>query len=377
MVLIGMEKPLSWSITNAKSSHLGGYFDLFLTEESQELIRNVESDCLVANTVDTAFPVTVNHEEYENSYVSSLYTAFVSYAHQEVKKVPNCLLKMFLKALIFGFDRIFKYIRINQVVQINNWMLSTNLYLKSSYDDLDVLTTQVLALFPEHKILFRSLNQYTNASIIKSLNDAGYIPIPTRQVYLFDPKRNNFCEKYNNKADAKLAARKGYTVVDHDSFQQSDFSRIEALYNKLYLDKYSQHNPAFKSRILAYWHQTNSIQYYGLRNQSGQLDAVVGIFEKNGVLTAPIVGYDTAVPQKEGLYRQLMSIVIQKSIMENKLLNLSSGASDFKQLRGGVPEIEFAMIYIKNQALYTRWIIMLISKILNFLGVFIMKRYKL
>ncbi len=369
--------PLSWSITKTKVSQLGSYFDLFLTGNSQSLIRNVETDCWVVSTMRAAFPVSINNDEYENAYVCSLYTAFIPYAYQEVEKVPNFLLKIFLRGIIFLFNHILKIIKINRVVQINNWMLSTNLYLKDRYDDLDELTTQVLSVFPDHYILFRSLNKYTNEPIIERLKDVGYVPIPTRQVYLFDPKKNNFKDKYNNKLDAKLVSRKGYILVEHDSFQQSDFGRIGSLYNKLYLDKHSQHNPAFTSRILAYWHKTNSIQYYGLRNQSGQLDGFIGIFEKNGVLTAPIVGYDTALPQKEGLYRQLMSIVIQKSIMENKLLNLSSGASGFKRLRGGVPEIEFAMIYVKNQAFYARWTIMLISTILHRLGIFIMRRYML
>lgn len=67
-----------------------------------------------------------------------------------------------------------------------------------------------------------------------------------------------------------------------------------------------------------------------------------------GLITAPIVGYDTRLPGKEGLYRMLTALCIEEAARRRWVLNFSSGASHFKRLRGGAPEIEYSMVYVRH-----------------------------
>lgn len=63
-----------------------------------------------------------------------------------------------------------------------------------------------------------------------------------------------------------------------------------------------------------------------LQSPEGRIDGVVGWFATDATLSAPIVGYDTALPIKLGLYRQLTQLCFQEAAARRIVLNFSSGA---------------------------------------------------
>ncbi|HVY71025.1 MAG TPA: GNAT family N-acetyltransferase, partial [Verrucomicrobiae bacterium] len=67
-----------------------------------------------------------------------------------------------------------------------------------------------------------------------------------------------------------------------------------------------------------------------------------------GTTSVPFIGYDTSLPQELGLYRVLVTMLLQRTAEEKLLLNYSSGAGDFKRRRGGEPVIEFNAIYTRH-----------------------------
>lgn len=69
-------------------------------------------------------------------------------------------------------------------------------------------------------------------------------------------------------------------------------------------------------------------------------------------MTAPLFGYDTALPQSVGLYRMLSAVLIGLAGSRSLLLHESSGVGQFKRNRGAVAAIEFSAVYDRG----TTWL---------------------
>jgi hypothetical protein len=89
------------------------------------------------------------------------------------------------------------------------------------------------------------------------------------------------------------------------------------------------------------------------------------------------VGYDTALPQRAGLYRQLTRLCLQEAVERGVVLNFSSGAAEFKRLRGGQPQIEYSLIHVAHLSWGRRWVWQVLSHLLHGIGVPLMRKFKL
>jgi hypothetical protein len=224
-------------------------------------------------------------------------------------------------------------------------MLSTNLYPNWSGDRLDDLTASLIEKFPKHAIMFRSLNYATNPTLCDTFERSVYQFVPSRLLYVIDPTDPSIPKKQNNEIDFRWLRKSPYPIVRHEEFTNDDDPRIKSLYDQLYLDKYSHCNPKFSVDLIRLFRKTGQLQFNGLRDPAGKLAGVIATLELNNQFTTPIVGYDFSIPQEDGLYRLLTTIVIQKSLTENKLFNMSSGVGRFKKHRGATPHLEYSAIY--------------------------------
>lgn len=347
-------------------------------EAVEPLVTNIVTDGLLLRVGQHVLPVTVNNRELGNSWVCSPYNAAVTYPLEELRHIESVTGRTALAGMVRALGPLLRAGRGNRVVCVNNWLLSTNLYPDLVDADLQQATAAVLDRFPDHAILFRSLNAATNESLMANLRDTGYVLAPSRQVYLFDGRQPSYLEHANSRRDLKLlAGTLEFRAVEHDEFQSSDFARVRELYDLLYLHKYSFHNPQFTERLLRIWHESGMMRFFGLRNESGRLDAVVGMFSLNGVLTAPVVGYETSLPQELGLYRMLMARVLRDAAADGQLLNLSAGAASFKRLRGGQAELEYSAVYCRHLPPRQRVAWQTLALLLNRVGGPVLQRYRL
>ena len=117
--------------------------------------------------------------------------------------------------------------------------------------------------------------------------------------------------------------------------------------------------------------------FFGLRAPSGVLDGILGLFAIDGIVTAPIVGYDTSLDSRFGLYRLLMTLTFQFAMQSGLRLNLSSGAAHFKRLRGGRPQIEYSAIYDRHLSVSRRLSVSALAATVNGLGVPLMRKFQL
>lgn len=364
-----------------EKNELAHYMMLQALKIPSLLIDNVQTKMKVTLVDGSVLPVTVNEIAYNTSYVCSIYTAFVSYAKQELKKINNLLIQKALLILINSLDNLLKKVHIDRVVSNNNFLLSTNLYFDTTWkkDELKQYLQSLIKEFPEHAIIFRSLNFHTNKDLMQVLKNTGCKLVPSRQVYIFDQNLKDYTKQKNYQIDLKLLNNiKDYTLCYNTDITPSDYKQIEYLYTKLYIDKYSIYNPVFNTKYIKYSHQTSFIEYFGLRNKEGVLDAIIGCYDRSNTTTAPIVGYDTDLPQKLGLYRMLMAYCISRAQYKGMVLNLSSGASQFKVLRGGMPFIEYSAVYtnhLNNKLQRLIW--KLLGNTLIYIGIPIMRYFKL
>lgn len=97
-------------------------------------IDNVQTDLKILSIDNLVLPITINNKEYNNSYVVSPYTHYVTYSKEELKELKNPLLEVILKSILSILGIFLRTTKINKVVQVNNWLLSTNLYVDLTED---------------------------------------------------------------------------------------------------------------------------------------------------------------------------------------------------------------------------------------------------
>ncbi len=330
------------------------YLSRFAENGSRVFISNLDTTVMALAAHNVVLPTTVNQAEYGNCYVCSPHTAYSLYAREEARLIENAPLRWILRTACKGAGRLLRAVHFNKVVHINNWMLSTNLYPELDRTHVSDITQACVSQFPGHFVCWRSLNRTTNGPLMDELQRHGYSLLPSRQVYIFDRLGSRWRRTYDARNDRTLLRRSMYRVEDPIDLNGDDYERVARLYWMLYLEKYSPLNPEFTARYLQLCHESGAMRFMGLRSPDGIIDGIVGQFTVAGVTTTPIFGYDTKLPQSLGLYRMLMTLVLEGSVARGLTVNSSSGAASFKRMRGGEPAIEYTAVYSKHLAFARR-----------------------
>ncbi len=108
-----------------------------------------------------------------------------------------------------------------------------------------------------------------------------------------------------------------------------------------------------------------------------KIDAILGYFHLNGVMTPPIFGYDIGLPQSLGLYRLLSILTTIEAKQKGFLLHFSAGAAQFKRLRGAIGSCEYSSVYTEHLPIHKRLPWMLLSKIITKAAKPLLERFKL
>jgi len=369
---------MDWPDTE-DAKYAQAYLEPMIMQGTTEYMTNVNTTLLLARMDDLVLPVTVNEEEYDNAYVCSPYTHYVRYAKQELTMLQKPMLEKGLSMLLSFIGWGMKKSRINKVVHVNNWLLSTNLYPAMTGEQAIHILKAVRERYPQHTVIFRSLSSALHSNLITGLQESGCRCIPSRQIYLYqahNPNFGNAKSRWLLKRDQALLNKHGYELVSGADIAESDIPRIVELYRMLYLEKYSYDNPQFSERFIATARANGTLSLHGLRKE-GRLDAVMGYFCRNGVMTTPLFGYDTNIPQSVGLYRMLSACLIGQAQNNRALLHESAGAAQFKRNRGAEADFEYSAVYDRHLPLYRQWCWALLDRLLNSLGVPLMRRMKL
>ncbi|MEI7990593.1 MAG: GNAT family N-acetyltransferase [Chloroflexota bacterium] len=307
-------------------------------------VHNTEMGVVIAG--ETLLPFTVTEFHPQNSYTCSPYNHYISYGgYEEVQRLKNPPLEALIKVSLHPFAWLLRYCDLDRVVFINNWLLSTNLYPSLAGVDIHALAASLPQMFPDRAVVFRSVDTFRNPALYDILRKHGYRMLLSRQVWYMDPQV--IFRKDQIKEDLRRLRRSPYEVVDGKDLTEADLLRTMALYNFLYLQKYSYYNPQFTVEFVKLAQSADLLHIKALR-RAGQIDAVMGFFIRNGVMTVPFFGYDTHLPQDLGLYRFLTLLALQEGQRSGLIVHASAGAGAFKKLRGGKPFIEYNAVYDRH-----------------------------
>jgi len=322
-----------------------------MLDGAQTYIRNVfKTQLMLARVGGVIIPITTSDFHVDNTYTVSPYSHYVSYGgFEEVKHLNNPPVEKIIKLLMGPIAWYFRKADLDKVAYVNNYLLSTNLYPSVNSDQLSALSEALPKWFPDRVIVFRSVDEKKNPHIADILKAKEYDLVLSRQVWYMDAEEASRTRQY--KEDARVLRRHGYEIVDGKELSDDELSRSLDLYNMLYLEKYSYYNPRFTFEFMKLA-RDNEILHLRALKRDGKINAVMGFFIRNGAMTQPLFGYDTSLPQEEGLYRLLTLITLQEGLRRNLLVHASGGVGKFKKVRGGKSVIEYNAVYHKHLPLW-------------------------
>lgn len=350
----------------------------FAENKSTTLISNVETEFRILKINDSIyFPVTINNTEWNSSFVCSPYTAYALYSKDELtQKIKNKLIQYPLLVIIRLLEKWLRFGQINKNIHINNFLLSTNPYREWDGLEISAITKFINKEYLNHAIIFRSLNQSQHQHLLDIFKNNNYLLLGSRQVYIFNGTQQNWLKHKNNKHDLKLIRNQNLVFIDHHEMKPYLEEALK-LYQKLYLEKYSKYNPQFTLKYFTTCYDEGIIHFQGYKNHENILKCFSGLFIIENTITSPLIGYDIAAPKKEGLYIHAAQLAILYKLKSNLVLNLSSGAPEFKRMRGGEASIEYAAIYCKHLSIKRKITLKILQFISNKIGVPLLKKYKL
>ena len=308
---------------------------------SAALVSNLTTDMQLGQVGAFAVPMSVNHGQSPTCYINCPSRAFLDYGREELDRLTgNLLLRGLGRGALSVFAPLVKATGMDRQVQLNNWLVATNILPPASPDDWLRTFETVQVAFPDHVPVLRSVNTRVHGHLLHAFEDAGLTLFPMRKIFLRDYATETHWTTDEQK-DAKLRDRDDLQQRPGSTFSDADFDAAAQLYGALYLEKYSQLNPHYTPAFLRAAHDQLGLQLEGFFMPTGEMVGVIGCFIQHGMLTGPIVGYDTSLPQKLGLYRRLRSVNHGKARAQGLVYNMSAGAEAFKVNRGGEAALEY------------------------------------
>lgn len=353
-----------------------------LTEEYVAGLANAGVGAMIANVATKLFllhsgghvlPVTVDDGGIGGSYVCRPHSAYALYARQELDLVDIGFARYPALAMVALLDRVLRAIRINRVVHIDNALLSTNLHGDWRGEGLPEMRRLFVERYPDHMLAIRSLDEWSSPRLLQAARDDGWILIPSRQVWVVDDLKRDWLPRNAHGNDRRALRRSGLSVEDVTTFREGDPERIADLYHQLYVGRYSALNPVFTPDYIRLTHHIGMIAYRVARAPDGTILAVAGMFERAGVMTPPVVGYDCTRSQSEALYRIACYLFMERACETGLRLHGSAGAAGFKRLRGAHGVIEYSAFHLGHLSGQRRFVIWRLANGLNRLLVPMMK----
>lgn len=320
------------------------YLGPMMREGARGFVSNVHARLGVVQGGAFALPVAFDVAPGD-SYVVSPLSHYVGYGAEELSKLGRPALEPALRSVLGGLGEVLKASGFDEAVSVNNWLLSTNLWPSLTPRDVRGVLGALVAAFPDRPLLFRSLDAARNALTLETLRSLGGVALFSRVIHYQDPRRADFWRVRQLREDERRVRKVGAELVT--TFSDDDLTRVKALYDDLYLGKYSSFNPQFTARFLRHARDEDLLDLRGWR-VDGELVAAWGAFVRGGVMTVPVFGYDTAAPKSLALYRLLSLEVLRRARERGLLVNASGGVGAFKKARGGVTTVEYGVAYTRH-----------------------------
>ncbi|MFN3808182.1 hypothetical protein [Asticcacaulis sp.] len=341
------------------------------------LISNLNTSVTLFDWGQHHIPMTINDGVAGRTFVCSPRVAYVDYTLEELDHFPDRRLAPLLRGVVRGVGAALSLSSADRIVHVNNWMLSTTLPIGLDPALAQDQTRRLVEAFPNHFLAIRSLNGRHEGPFLRALEAAGWQLLPSRQVFLIDDLQEAFSQRRDLRRDEALWQKGDFLHEDLAEMTQEDARRLAHLYQLLYLEKYSALNPAFSEAFFRLTHKIGLIHYRVLRDKAAIIQGFCGVYTFGRYATAPILGYNTSLPQSLGLYRLSFHSATRYALERGLQFNLSSGATQFKRNRGASAEMEYTAYYYRHLAGARRAPFWLLKTVAQRLGEPLLRKYDL
>ncbi len=344
---------LNWQ-TIHQGDLLKQFYVPLIKEGTSKYVQNSDNNFYLLKFRQNVLPIVEGNTSIEGiTYLASFVSQFIDYTKEEVLKNEkySSVHKQFAKHTFSVVKSLLKMIKADRVIFVNNFFLSTNLYGNVSDFNLKEITFELTKYFPNHSIIFRSVNEKTDANWFEGLKALYYEPIVCRQLYMLDVEKKKYKKKRPYTVDKKFAeANEEYEWYEGVApLNPIELSAAKDYYKDLYINKYSKLNPLYTDDFIDVSSKSGLLKYYFLcAKADNSISAVQAVSSCNNIITTPFIGYDQTLPKDKGLYRLMNYKLMQQAIELNYTLNMSSGAAEFKRQRGGEPCFEYLMVYSEH-----------------------------
>lgn len=292
-------------------------------------------------------------------YLTAATNQYIGYTKQEILN-SNKYGKWSKLGVKWGanlVEGIMNWAQFNKAVYVNSAWISTNLWPKTNPNYLPQLVETLQQEFPNHNLVFRSINAQTEGDLLQKLQEMNAYAICCRQMYMLNPANKNHLKKRPFQQDLKRWQKETdlhFEKISADSLTETELQQLIDFYKAIYIEKYSELNPKYTTRFLKAVLDSNVYDVYVLKSAT-QLEAVQIICEQNGVITTPFIGYNpnSSYPH---LYKYLAVQLVEEAEKRNAILNMSSGAASFKKQRGGEPCFEYNVVIPAKKAGFSKLI---------------------
>ena len=348
----------------------------YIIEGPEKYICNVYTEMFALKIDDLVLPVSItNTTRSDNCFICSPYNHYITYSLEGVTKIPRKLIRYFAPLVIKSFGVYLRLLKLDKVVIVNNWLFSTNLYPDLSKAQIETITNTLITRFPEHAIAWRSINNVTTPDLKKHLKQKDYQLIVGRKIFLLDIKNEKNFSIKNVRRDRNILYKTSYDHITGSAIKNNTASRLEEIYQKLYLSKYSFCNPQYNEFFFRLMLKVskNHKQYYDHHalSKEGRIDAVMALYCMPPVIGSPLIGHADDETNSLKLYRMILAMYFKEAKEQKetyRYLHLSAGVGNCKRLRGAVGELEYLAVYYDHLPSFRSLPWKSISSILNGAG---------
>lgn len=351
------------------------YFSPLMEKGINFYIKNINAEAKILKVDNILLPLIIADKNYDDSLYTSFYSSYIGYILKDL--TSTSFLTNFFKGLLELTGRILKKNKVNKVIYVNHWLLSTNLYPKLTKVQVELITNFLKKEYPKHAIIFKNITPRFLPELFDILKTQSYRMIVSRQVFTLARETRRAINKRQRakiKKDKTLIKNTKYFF--NESVNKNDFERLADIYHQLYITKYSIYNPYYTSEFFKLLKDNPLFNLQVLRTED-VIDGMLLIFSTDNQSTCPALGYQVDKMPEKTLYRILVAKLIANSVENDLDFNMSAGVGDFKKQRGARAETEYLAIYINHLPLCRKFIYIILQKITNNIVIPIFKKYKI
>ena len=321
------------------------WLEPMVREGTTVFVKNAPTDLRLLRVGEAVLPVTVDEPGPGRSYVVSPWAQYVDYASEELSRLPKRWQRWGGAALLQIMRPWLRRAQMDRVVQVNNWLLSTNLWPAGMAEDVARIVLLLRRIWPDRAVIFRSLDLVSQPGLVNALKAAGARMVFSRIVTYQDPAAPLFWRNRQLRQDRKRFVREGWQAEPVGTDVPGQAVELKRLYDALYLEKYSRLNPDFTEKFFTEALKSKFVRMELLRQPGGPPAGVWGWWVRGGVMTQPVFGYDPSGPRGAAPYAALSLRVLERAAELGLKVNASGGAGRFKQQRGGIATVEWHAVF--------------------------------